>query len=311
MFPVNRTSYILIIFLLAMACKNSTSGKKEIDSDSTLFPSELVNFISYKGNPVFSGADSGAWDDQIRERGYILKENDGYHLWFTGYRKDKPDTLFTGYATSSDGINWKRYEHNPIFNDNWTEDMMVVKLDSLYYMFAEGRGDTAHMLTSTDKIHWKDNGPLQIRYTNGQPLTPGPYGTPTVWIEDGDWYLFYERNDSAVWLASSKDLKLWTNVQDEPVLNKGPEPYDKYGVALNQVIKHNGMYYGYYHGTAFEDWSEWSTNVAVSRDLRNWKKYNANPIMKENKSSGILVHDGSQYRLYTMHPEVSVHFSSK
>ena len=311
MFPVNRTSYILIIFLLAMACKNSTSGKKEIDSDSTLFPSELVNFISYKGNPVFSGADSGAWDDQIRERGYILKENDGYHLWFTGYKKDNPDTLFPGYATSPDGINWTRYKHNPIFSDSWTEDMMVVKVDSVYYMFAEGRGNTAHMLTSTDKIHWKDHGPLQIRYTNGKPLTPGPYGTPTAWIEDSVWYLFYERNDSAVWLASSKDLKLWTNVQDEPVLNKGPEPYDKYGVALNQVIKHNGMYYGYYHGTAFEDWSEWSTNVAVSRNLRNWKKYNANPIMKENKSSGILVHDGSQYRLYTMHPEVSVHFSSK
>ena len=100
-------------------------------------------------------------------------------------------------------------------------------------------------------------------------------------------------------------------MQDEPVLHKGPESYDKYGVALNQVIKHNGMYYGYYHGTGVEDWSRWSTNVAVSRDLRNWKKYYANPIMKENKSSGILVYDGSQYRLYTMHPEVNVHFSSK
>ena len=100
-------------------------------------------------------------------------------------------------------------------------------------------------------------------------------------------------------------------MQDEPVINKGPELYDKYGVALNQVIKHNGKYYGYYHGTAFEDWSEWSTNVAVSTDLINWEKFKANPIMKENKSSGILVHDGSQYRLYTMHPEVCVHYSSE
>jgi hypothetical protein len=49
-----------------------------------------------------------------------------------------------------------------------------------------------------------------------------------------------------------------------PVLKKGPEGYDKYGVALNQVIKHNGMYYGYYHGTALEDWSEWSTNQEIS-----------------------------------------------
>ena len=310
MISVTRSSYIIFIFLLVIACKNSSSPKKEIDPDSTLFPSELVNFIPYKDNPVFSGAGSGAWDEEIRERGYILKEKDGYHMWYTGYKKEMHDTLFPGYATSPDGINWTRYRDNPVFRDTWTEDMIVVKSDSIYYMFAEGRGDTAHMLSSTDKIHWKDHGSLQILYTNGQPLTPGPYGTPTVWIEDSTWYLFYERNDSAVWLASSKDLKMWTNVQDEPVLNKGPESYDKYGVALNQVVKYNGMYYGYYHGTALGDWSEWSTNVAVSRDMKNWKKYNANPIQKENKSSGILVHDGSQYRLYTMHPEVSVHFSS-
>ncbi|MGZ8558969.1 MAG: glycosylase [Chitinophagaceae bacterium] len=310
MISVTRTSSIIFIFLLTMACKNSSSGKKEIDSDSTLFPSELVNFIPYKENPVFSGGASDTWDEQIRERGYILKEDDGYHMWYTGYKKDKHDTLFLGYANSVDGVSWTRYAHNPIFRNSWTEDMMVVKSGSTYTMFAEGRGDTAHMLTSTDKINWKDHGPLQIVYTNGQPLSSGPYGTPTVWVEDSTWYLFYERNDSAVWLASSKDRKLWKNVQDEPVLNKGPESYDQFGVALNQVIKYNGMYYGYYHGTALKDWSEWSTNVAVSSDLRNWKKYTANPIMKENKSSGILVHDGSQYRLYTMHPEVSLHFSS-
>jgi len=304
-----KISSIIIILLPVIACKNSPSQKKEIDADSTLFPSELVKFMPYKDNPVFSGGGSGAWDEVIRERGYILKEKDGYHMWFTGYRKDKDDTLFLGYASSPDGLNWTRYKHNPIFTGSWIEDMMVVKSDSLYIMFAEGRGDTAHMLTSTDKIHWKDNGSLKIQYTNGQPLTPGPYGTPTVWRENGTWYLFYERNDSAIWLASSKNLEVWRNVQDNPVINKGPESYDKYGVALNQVIKHKGKYYGYYHGTAFQDWSEWSTNVAVSTNLRDWEKYKSNPIMKENKSSGILVHDGSQYRLYTMHPEVCVHFS--
>lgn len=296
------------ILLCIIACKNSSSVKSEIEADSSLFPSELVDFIPYKNNPVFSAADSGAWDEEIRERGYILKENDGYHMWYTGHLKGKYDTLFLGYATSPDGINWNRYTGNPVFKQSWTEDMMVISDDSIYYMFAEGRGDTAHMLTSTDKIHWKDHGPLQIAYTNGQPLSPGPYGTPTVFKEDNDWYLFYERNDSAVWLAKSKDLKIWRNVQDEPVIDKGPESYDKFGVALNQVIKYKGMYYGFYHATALEDWSEWSTNVAVSRDLIHWKKYSKNPIMKENKSSGLLVYDGSQYRLYTMHPQVCLHF---
>ena len=304
---IKMSSFILMAVHLA-ACKNSSSTPKSVEADSTLFPSELVNFIPYKHNPVFAGAAAGKWDEIIRERGYILKENDGYHMWYTGYQKDNHDTLFLGYASSADGIAWTRFQDNPVFTGNWTEDMMVVHTDSLYIMFAEGRGDTAHMLSSADKIHWKDHGSLTIQTKNGQPLSPGPYGTPTAWKEDSTWYLFYERNDSAIWLASSADLKVWRNVQDEPVLDKGPEPYDKYGVALNQVIKHNGKYYGYYHGTAFEDWHEWSTNVAVSTDLRSWKKYGSNPIMKENKSSGILVHDGSQYRLYTMHPAVCLHY---
>ena len=92
------------------------------------------------------------------------------------------------------------------------------------------------------------------------------------------------------------------------MIKKGPEAYDKFGVALNQVIQYRGLYYAHYHGTAFEDWSEWSTNVAVSKNLVDWEKYSLNPIMEENKSSGILVHDGSQYRLYTMHGAVAVHF---
>jgi len=48
--------------------------------------------------------------------------------------------------------------------------------------------------------------------------------------------------------------------------------------------------------------------VAVSKDLIHWKKYRANPILKDNKSSGILVNDGKNFRMYTMHPEVNVYF---
>ena len=90
-------------------------------------------------------------------------------------------------------------------------------------MFSEGKGDTAHMFISTDRIHWAEQGNLDIRGTNGHSISKGPYGTPAVLKENGVWYLFYERNDLGVWLATSKDLKVWTNVQDEPVLHMGPE----------------------------------------------------------------------------------------
>jgi beta-1,2-mannobiose phosphorylase / 1,2-beta-oligomannan phosphorylase len=234
-----------------------------------------------------------------------------YHMWYTGYR-DQPDAeMHLGYATSEDGIEWKRYEENPIYDQGWIEDVIVIKSEGIYYMFAEGKNDIAHLLTSTDRIHWTEQGALDIRYVNGEPLTAGAYGTPAVWKENGVWYLFYERGDLGIWLATSTDLKQWINRQDEPVIQPGPEAYDKYGVAVNQIIKHQGKYYAYYHATAYEDWHEWSSCVAISEDLIHWKKYDHNPIMKENKSSPILVNDGEQYRLYTMHDEVCLHFPSK
>ncbi len=154
-------------------------------------------------------------------------------------------------------------------------------------------------------------GQLDVRTTNGQPISEGPYGTPTAWLENGIWNLFYERSDKGVWLARSTDLKVWTNVQDEPVLSIGPEPYDRLMIALNQIIKHNGKYYASYHGSGTPQKPRlWTTNLAVSTDLVHWKKYPGNPLLPErdNKSSGIFVHDGKQFRLYTMHPEVHVHF---
>lgn len=302
---------LLMSLVVNTACnRNSTDRETQNPITKNEVREEMVAFKAYDKNPVFTGTGGDTWDQAIRERGYILKEEDGYHLWYTGFREDRADaTLALGYATSPDGITWTRYKDNPIFNESWVEDMMVVKSDSVYYMFAEGRNDIAHMMTSTDKIHWKDHGSLKISYTNGEPLTPGPYGTPAVFIKDSVWYLFYERNDEAIWLASSVNLTEWRNVKDEPVIKKGPEGYDKFGVAVNQIVAYEGLYYAYYHGTAFEDWSEWSTNVAVSDNLIDWKKYRLNPIMGNNKSSGLLVHDGLRYRLYTMHPQVSLHFA--
>lgn len=301
---------MIALLVIAIECeKKQTAGREDDKSLTEEFPPEMVNFVPYENNPVFAGTGTDTWDKNIRERGYIIRESDAYHLWYTGYNKAQSETLHLGYATSQDGLNWTRYPGNPIFTESWVEDMCVIKHGDVYYMFAEGLNDIAHMLTFNDRIHWEEHGSLNIRYTNGEPLSPGPYGTPAVWIEGGTWFLFYERNDNGIWLAASKDLKVWTNVQDDPVISKGPENYDKEAVALNQIIKYRSRYYCVYHACGKKPWSDWTTNIAVSNDLIHWKKYPKNPIVRGgDKSSGILVYDGIQYRLYTMHPAVCVFF---
>ena len=40
--------------------------------NKTEFPNAMVEFVSYKNNPIFSGTGTNTWDKQIRERGYIF-----------------------------------------------------------------------------------------------------------------------------------------------------------------------------------------------------------------------------------------------
>jgi predicted GH43/DUF377 family glycosyl hydrolase len=272
----------------------------------------MTEFIPHVSTQVFSASGQETWDKQIRERGYILHEDSLYKMWYTGYNGHDTVIKHLGYATSLDGIHWKRHALNPIFSEKWTEDVCVIKAEGTYYMFAEGRNDVAHSLISKDGISWQEEGDLIIRTVDGKPI-PGPYGTPSVWLEAGTWYLFYERNDEGIWLAASKDHKDWTNVQDEPVLKKGPDKYDFGAVAANQVVKYEGRYYMYYHASADPMMSStaWSSNVAMSKDLVNWVKYPNNPIVQGDHSSPITVWDGAGCRLYTMHPQVNLYLSPK
>jgi len=278
------------------------------------FPPELVDFVPHQKAPVFTAA-AGQWDAKIRERGWILKDGDLWKLWYTGYDGTKDGLRMLGYATSNDGVQWTRHPNNPVYKDHWVEDMMVVKHDGKYWMFAEGKDDLAHLLVSDDGLAWKRIGLLDIRKKDGTPIPPGPYGTPTAWHENGVWFLFYERMDLGVWLATSKDMRVWTHVQDDPVLTPGPSDCDKDLIALNQIFKYKGRYYAYYHGTAKKGPNArlWCTCVASSMDLIHWKKHPDNPLLpiEHNKSSGIIVHDGEKLRLYTMHPAVYLHVPAK
>jgi predicted GH43/DUF377 family glycosyl hydrolase len=291
---------------IIFSCKNKPGSSSIAGAED--FPSEMVTFSPIANNPVFKAGAPGAWDQTIRERGYILYEDSVYKLWYTGFTSHADtDTKKLGYATSKDGIHWDRYPGNPVYDNYWTEDVFVFRHNQKYYMYAEGVKDVAHHLESDDGINWKELGSLTIIKVNGDTLQ-GPYGTPVVWVENDKWYLFYETLDAGIWLATSTDKKVWRNVFDEAVIKPGPEKFDLGAVAANQVFKYKNKYYLHYHANADPMWDSrpapWSSNVAVSDDLMHWRKYPGNPIIEGDHSSAITVFDGKKIRLYAMHPEV-------
>ena len=84
-------------------------------------------------------------------------------------------------------------------------------------------------------------------------------------------------------------MKVWTNISDAPVMVPGPDEFDLDLIAMNQVFKYKGRYYASIHGSKAGS-KLWANGIAVSDDLRNWKKYPRNPLrpISENKSSGLF-----------------------
>ena len=142
-------SYITVIVVSAWTAVSLTEASYAQD-----LPAAFQNFKSAVDAPVFTSSP-GNWDALIRERGWILKTGETYHLWYTGYNPDRqPFSMQLGYATSLDGSTWTRHPQNPIFDDVWIEDMMIVKHNNTLYMFAEGAKDQPQLLKSTDGIAW-------------------------------------------------------------------------------------------------------------------------------------------------------------
>ena len=292
--------------------QNSDAKPKGANSSTESVAEEFIRLTPHEGNPVFSALGKGSWEVKIRERGWILWDEDHYKLWYTGYDGTRSGQKKLGLATSRDGVVWKRHKKNPIYDDHWVEDMMVVKNGDEYLMFAEGKGDQSHLLRSEDGISWRRDGVLDIRRaSDGQRIEAGPFGTPVALRVDGVWHLFYERRDQGIWLATSKDLKTWTNVQDEPVIRLGTEGFDTRMIALNQVFRWGDRYLGLYHGTSSASKPRaWTCGIVVSEDLSHWKRIDKNPILpaKWNQSSGIFVFRPSRrLRFYTMHDQVHLY----
>ncbi|MCC7084246.1 MAG: hypothetical protein IT427_04480 [Pirellulales bacterium] len=306
-----RRTLLLILQCAVAAALTDVVARAQSSTNEAAFPEELVTWQPRAGNPVFTAEGPDHWDVKIRERGWILHSNDCYRLWFTGYDGKRDGIKLLGYATSADGLHWKRSARNPLVSNHWVEDLCVVEQNGVYYMFAEGQYDNhAEMLASPNGVDWKGHGTLEVRTADGKNSARKPCGTPTVWIENGTWYLFYEWLDRGVWLAKTHDPMslVWTNVRDEPVLVPGPGEHDKDMIAVDQVIKYRGTYYAIYHGSGTGEKlpRTWNTDIARSADLVHWTKYAGNPIVGDNKSSGELVPIDGRLRLYTMHDQVDV-----
>ncbi len=65
------------------------------------------------GNPIFTTSTIG-WDSVYVQDPHVIKLGNTYHMWYGGANTDTSYSQQTGYAYSTNGINWTKSPLNPI-----------------------------------------------------------------------------------------------------------------------------------------------------------------------------------------------------
>ena len=240
-----------------------------------------------------------AWDAKVTGTPSVLFINGKYHMWYAGNDPEPVGSI--GYASSLDGINWTKYEGNPVLvaepTDGWNEKTVyepnVIFVDSLFHMWYTSSNDPLlpgpcyiHHATSADGLNWSKD----IDHNPG--LSPGPGSSwDYKWVDSHCiirvdtiyhmWYAGCNLHGVRIGHATSPDGVNWTKDVNNPVLTFDALGSWEYPKTEGRVEGPNVVY----DGSKFHLWyvggnhSAWKTGYATSDDGVTWVKHAGNPVL--------------------------------
>jgi len=172
--------------------------------------------------PVLEPGELGAWDDLMAFHPTVYYDGTMYHMIYVGV-DDNTTTWQLGYASSSNGISWEKYEGNPV---------MQVQPETFY---------EAGIINGCPVMY---NDTIHLFFTGFDGTSSPPS------------YYSYLR----IGYATSPDLKNW-DIHPEPVLVGDPGEWDEHVVAGPSVMIHDDYYKMWYQGG--HDYSSWEIGYAL------------------------------------------------
>jgi len=218
-----------------------------------------VNWTKHATNPVLS--PSQAWETAGIQAGSVISDGGLYKMWYTGL--DNNGVSRIGYATSSNGITWTKYEGNPVLGiggyGSWdSEDVSrpaVIKEGGTYRMWYTGDDGVTSRIgyaTSNDGISW-GRDPANPVVDVGQPGAWDwlqVYG-PSVVVVGTEYRLWYSGGTLPdAWqtgYAVSSDGSNWTR-QAMLIAEGAPGAFDAYSADYPSVIADGGQFKLWYSG---------------------------------------------------------------
>jgi len=308
-----------------------TSCKKEEGNQPDSFKKQQV-WKKEDKNPVFTKSKK-AWDDGVILGHSVIRSSTGYRMWYSGGQGIE-SLNGIGYATSTNGINWKRYGSNPVFTGkpgSWDESNVVIPvviqdghLLRMWYLSGDPDGDKIGYATSVDGINWNryPSPVFESRKTGWyrDGIFPG-----TVIKENGVFKMWFSGSvgslrqstpttENSIGYATSPDGIHWA-VYDDPATTNAPyhfsDPVLKHGASgewdvtsalTPAVIRTEKGYDMWYAGENFSTGQQ-SLGYAYSKDGIVWTKHEKNPILLADPWNIQLVFpnvilDENKYRMW-------------
>ncbi|MBN1938404.1 MAG: hypothetical protein JW843_02385 [Candidatus Aminicenantes bacterium] len=244
----------------------------------------------HQKNPILP-AVPGTWMESQTANPDIALYGGVYHLYFRGQEGGHDRVgLAVSPENEFDGVTWKILPE-PVIDvggpGDWDEthvlDPAAVRVGStvfLYYSAVCPRCPRSICLAVSQ------DGKRFVKHPRN-PVAIG--GAPEVVYDGRLFYLYFWKDRSGggfeIHLAVSGDGYGFREPTGEPCLPAGPAgSWDSHTVETPRIFKEGGLYYMMYCGSdRFDDYPP-AAGLAVSRNLRHWKKYEGNPIFERGEA---------------------------
>lgn len=283
---------IIIIGGGLVACQSASN----VQSDSTqeefylLEPSWVNSEVNIEvdellESPVLEQGVAGEWDDTDCLNPSVIWYNNQYYNYYSGY---DGETWSTGLATSEDGINWEKYENNPVLYvgqddlDNMyiaANGSAIVIDEKVYYYYHGENEEGAYIslaISEDGKNFVKNEMPVLVFSEESGSWDSNGVADPYVIEFNGKYYMYYlGMNDvyiQRLGVAISEDGINWTKSSSNPILDVGSYgTFDMNGLGEPSVEYYAPYFYMFYTGRDIDE--NRNIGYAISTDGVNWRKY--------------------------------------
>lgn len=273
-----------------------------------------VELTSFAGNPILTKGAEGEWDSGFVFAGYVLFHDGMFHMVYSGGVELGMTPAALGYATSTDGLVWTKYAHNPVLelDLDMTEGgigiPVPVLVDDGWMVYFERRGTPSGSADAILRATAPDpTGPWTVDYT---PVFEK--GTRPDWdylaldlasvVGDGDRTVLYyvtHKPIEGVGMATSLDGITWTRYNDpattenrflnsDPVFTTGEsQAWDEH-VISSPVMAYTPHGWEMFYGGSGDRGASMAIGYATSPDGIHWSRFGNGPIDLSDESPKLL-----------------------